>query len=185
MYFACICLLAILQVAPGSPPWVPSYLAALSTFVLTWVLLKMKYRGHREIVAISSFETLQLGIALFVSLVLVPALGLGGELRSTLLAVCMESVAFLLALKILIRRQPRRNYMIAAGFLAALVLIAAKEFLVRGMVTDINVAPAASHATYPFLPSDLPRSSAIIHIDQFHLIRTGLLLTGYGPGEKR
>jgi UDP-GlcNAc:undecaprenyl-phosphate GlcNAc-1-phosphate transferase len=152
MYFACICLLAILQVSPGSPPWVPSYLAALSAVVLAWVLLKMKYRGHREIVAISSFEMLLLGIALFISLVLVPALGLGAGLRRTLLTVCMESAAFLLAMKILIRRQPRRNYMIAAGFLAALALIAAKEFLPKRIVADLVAAPVVVWAAGPVVP---------------------------------
>jgi len=155
MYFSCICLLAILQVAPGSQPWVPSYLAALSAVVLAWVLLKMKYHGHRESMTISSFEALLLGVAFFISLVLVPALGLGAGLRRTLLTVTMESAAFLLAMKILIHRQPRRNHVIAASFLAALALIAAKEFLAKGIVTDSLAAPVAGWDAGPVGPANI------------------------------
>ena len=129
MWFACLCLLALLQAAPGAPAWVPAYLAVLSAVVLLWVLLKMRYRGHRQIVQVSSFELLLLGIVLFVALVMVPALHLDEGIRRMLLAVCLESVAFLLAMKILIRRQPHRNSMIAAGFLLALALIVVKGFL--------------------------------------------------------
>ena len=129
MWFACLCLLALLQATPGVPAWVPAYLAVLSGIVLLWVLLMMKYRGHRQIVQISSFELLLLSIVLFAALVMVPALHLDEGIRRMLLAVCLESVAFLLAMKILIHRQPQRNSMIAAGFLLALALIVAKGFL--------------------------------------------------------
>jgi len=68
-----------------------------------------------------------LGAALvFVVLVLVPALNLGEGLRKMLLAVFVETTAFLLAFKILIRRQPQRNSMIAVAFLGALALIVVK-----------------------------------------------------------
>jgi UDP-GlcNAc:undecaprenyl-phosphate GlcNAc-1-phosphate transferase len=155
MWFACLCLLALLQAAPGSAAWVPAYLAVLSAVVLLWVLLKMKYRGHRQIVRISSFELLLLGIALFVALVMVPALRMGDGLRNMLLAVSLESVAFLLAMKILIRRQPHRDSMIAAGFLLALALIVAKGFLFTEKVADFVAAPADASA--PAVAPD-PRS---------------------------
>ena len=129
MWFVCLCLLALLQATPGAPIWVPGYLAVLSAIVLLWVLLMMKYRGHRQIVQISSFELLLLSIVLFAALVMVPALHLDEGIRRMLLSVCLESVAFLLAMKILIHRQPHRNSMIAAGFLFALALIVAKGFL--------------------------------------------------------
>jgi UDP-GlcNAc:undecaprenyl-phosphate GlcNAc-1-phosphate transferase len=146
MWLACLCLLALLQAIPGSPAWVPGYLAVLSAVVLLWVLLKMRYRGHREIVEISSFELLLLGVVLFAALVMVPALRMGDGLRNMLLTVSLESVAFLLAMKIVIRRQPHRNPMIAAGFLLALALIVAKGFLFTGKATDFVAAPAAASA---------------------------------------
>lgn len=150
MYLSCLCLLALLQAMPGAPKWIPGYLAGLSAAVMGWVLLKMKYRGHREIVQISSFETLLLGIALLLSLVVVPTLGLGEGVRRMSLTVCLESVAFLLAMKILIRRQARRNYVIAVAFMAALALIGLKGLLSQRTVTDFLAAPAG--ASLPFCP---------------------------------
>jgi len=157
MWFACLCLLALLQAAPGSPAWVPAYLAVLSAVVLLWVLLKMKYRGHREIVQISSFEMLLLGVVLFVALVMVPALHMNEGIRRILLAVCLESLAFLLAMKILIRRQPHRNSMIVAGFLLALALIVAKGFLptekAANFVAACSIALAPSGVSAPSAPA--------------------------------
>ena len=144
MWLSCLCLLALLQAMPGAPKWIPGYLAVLSAVVLRWVLLKMKYRGHREIVQISSFETLLLGIALLVSLVVVPALGLGDGLRKMSLTVCLESIAFLLAMKILIRRQAQRNYVIAVAFMAALALICLKGLLSQRTFTDFVATPAGA-----------------------------------------
>ena len=126
LYLACLCLLALLQIIPTVQAWVPGYHAVLSALVFTWVLLKLKYCGHRDILQISSFEMLLLSIAFFIPLVLLPSLGYESGLRRMLLAVCLESVAFLLALKILIRRQPRRNFVIVTGLLVALGLIVAK-----------------------------------------------------------
>ena len=143
IYLACYCILALLQAMPGKPSWIPAYLAALAAAVFVWVLLKMRYRGHREIVGVSAFETLLFGIALFVPLVLVPALGLGAGWRNMFLIVCMESAAFLLALKILIRRQPRRNYMIAVAFMVALALIGVRGLMFRGTVSSNVTAPAS------------------------------------------
>jgi UDP-GlcNAc:undecaprenyl-phosphate/decaprenyl-phosphate GlcNAc-1-phosphate transferase len=157
MYLSCLCLLALLQAMPGAPKWIPGYLAALSAAVLGWVLLKMKYRGHREIVQISSFETLLLGIALLVSLMVVPMLGLGEELRKMMLTVCLESIAFLLAMKILIRRQARRNYVIAVAFMAALALIGLKGLLSQRTFTDFVAAPAG--ASLPISPHNPGPSS--------------------------
>jgi len=143
--FACFCLLALLQAAPGSPSWVPAYIAVMSAAVLLWVLLKMKYCGHRGIVQISAFEMLLLGVVLFFALVLVPALHLGEGLRRMLLAVCMESAAFLLAMKILVRRRPHRNSWIAVALLGALALIVVKGFVSTGSTVNFVAAPA--HAT--------------------------------------
>jgi hypothetical protein len=164
---ACFCLLALLQAAPGSPTWVPGYLAVMSAAVLLWVLLKMKYRGHREIVQVSAFEMLLLGVVLFVALVLVPALHLGEGLRKMLITVCMESAAFLLAIKIVIRRRPHRNSMIAVAFLGALALIVLKGFVTTEKAVNFVAAPAVASAARPVYPRasatlpPLPRSQAL------------------------
>jgi len=173
IWFACFCLLALLQAAPGSPAWVPAYLSLMGAGVLLWVLLMLRYRGRRKIIQVSAFEILLLGVVLFVALVLVPALNLGEGLRKMLLAVYVEATAFMLAFKILIRRQPRRNSMIAAAFLGALALIAVKGFVSTDKVADFLSAPAGASApagdsvdqpvvprAFP-IPPPLPRSGAL------------------------
>jgi hypothetical protein len=139
----------------------------MSAVVLLWVLLKMKYCGHREIVQVSAFEMLLLGVVLFVALVLVPSLLLGDGLRKMLIAVCMESVGFLLAMKILIRRQPHRNSMIAVALLGALALIVVKGFVSTEKTVNFVAAPANATAAQPVIPRafaippPLPRSQAL------------------------
>jgi hypothetical protein len=88
---------------------------------------------------------LLLGVVLFVALVLVPALNMGEGLRRMLLAVYVETTAFLLAFKILIRRQPQRNSMIAVAFLGALALIVVKGFVSTETAANF-VAPAVGSA---------------------------------------
>jgi hypothetical protein len=149
LWFACFCLLALLQAAPGSPAWVPRYLSVMGAGVLLWVLLMLRYRGHRKIIQVSAFEMLLLGVVLFVALVLVPALNLGEGLRKMLLAVYIETTAFLLAFKILIRRQPHRNSMIAVAFLGALALIVVKGFVTTDKVANFLSAPPPYRAAPP------------------------------------
>ena len=118
----------------------------MSAVVLLWVLLKMKYRGHREIVQVS--------------------------LRKMLIAVCMESAAFLLAIKILIRRQPHRNSMIAVAFLGALALIVVKGFVSTEKTVNFVAAPAGASApggvSAPAVASAarpvIPRDTAILPV---------------------
>jgi UDP-GlcNAc:undecaprenyl-phosphate GlcNAc-1-phosphate transferase len=129
LYLACLFLLAILQLVPGAPYWIPGYLAVLSGAVMCWVLLKMKYQGHREIFRVSSFEVLLIGVPMFVALLLIPTLGLGEGMRRMVLTVSLESAAFLLAMKILVRRQSWRNHLIAIAFLAALGLLGVKGLI--------------------------------------------------------
>lgn len=152
MYACAVVLLGILQGTPGMPRWMPGYLAGFSALILLWVLLKMKYRGHRDIVLFSSFETLLIGASLFVPVVLAPALELGEGPRTLLLSVCLESVVLLLAMKLLVVHQPRRNPVIAATLLLALSIVAMKGFLGESVgPVDANAdrPPAAVSASVP------------------------------------
>lgn len=144
IFAACLFLLGSFQFLPGTPRWVPGYLAVLCTVLLGWVLLKMRYCGCRGIVLLSGFETLMISAALAIPLVLFPALALGEGFRRTMLVVCFEAVTFLLAMKVMIRRHPGRNHLLATILLVALALIG-----LRGMLGG-NTLTA----------SDLPRSVA-------------------------
>lgn len=128
-YAACAGLLAIFHLLSEVPAEMPEYLAALSALVAGWVILKMKYRGHREIVLLSAFEILLIGLFLGIPLVMIQALGMGDELRRTMLAVALEGIAFLMAFKILVRRRPARSRFIAGAFVAAFLAIAARGLM--------------------------------------------------------
>ena len=145
-YIACACLMAILQFVPDAPRWLPAYHAALSALVMAWVLLKMRYRGHKEILFLSSFEILLIGASLMIPFVLMPSFGLEEGIRRTTITVCLESIAFLMAMKILIRGQPGRDYVIAGFFLIALVIIGAKGLL---LPLQPVLTPPAAHASAP------------------------------------
>jgi hypothetical protein len=74
-----------------------------------------------------------------------PSFGLEEGIRRTMITICLESIAFLMAMKILIRRQPGRDYVIAGFFLFALVIIGAKGLLPLHPV----LTPLAAHASAP------------------------------------
>ncbi len=139
-YAACAALLASLHLAGAAPWWLPGYLAGLSAVTLGWVVLKMKFRGHKKVVLASAFETLLIGASLFVPLVIVPALRLGPGLRGALLVACAEAFCFHMAFKILARRQPGRNPVFAGAFVAALLLVGANGLL---------SGPPGAPATHP------------------------------------
>jgi UDP-GlcNAc:undecaprenyl-phosphate GlcNAc-1-phosphate transferase len=157
MYASSVCTIGILHFLPSEDAWLGKYLNAFSGVVLAWVLLKMKFeRGHRKAMLLSGFEALLIGVSLFVPTVLVPAAGLGDPVRNALFMACLESIPLLLALKILVRKQPRRNYVIAASLLAALVFLGLK-----GLYPSAPPAPrfsliAPSNPPLPAVPSIRP-----------------------------
>ncbi len=145
-YAACAALLASFHLASRAPWWLPGYLAGLSAVTLGWVLLKMKFRGHKKVALASAFETLLIGASLFVPLVIVPALRLDPGLRNVLLVACAEAFCFHMAFKILVRRQPGRNLVFAGAFVAVLLFIGA-----YGLLSGPPLAPAVPPA--PSSPS--------------------------------
>lgn len=124
-YIGCVCLLAVFQSQPAAA-WVSPYLAALSLAAVLWVILKMRYRGHKEVVRFSTFEVLLVCGFFVLSAVLPPALPPAFEVPRTLLAASLEGVAFLLAMKIFIRHRPRRNLAVACALLGALLFLGMK-----------------------------------------------------------
>jgi UDP-GlcNAc:undecaprenyl-phosphate GlcNAc-1-phosphate transferase len=155
IYMCSVFVLATLQGTPGMP-WMPAYLAILSAMVFCWVLIKMKYRGHRDIVLFSSFEILLIGTSLVVPLIAVPALGMGEGLRRLLLAVCLESVVLLLAMKLLVVHEPRRSPVIAASLLLALSIVAMKGFLPDSIDPLKAYAARAPSAGATLVPASAP-----------------------------
>ena len=112
----------------------PRYFAVLSGIMIVWALLKMRYSGHKEVLFLSGFEILMIGISLVIPVVMVPALGFPGYVGKTMAAVVLESIAVLLAMKILIRRQPIKNFVLTGGFLVAMAILITMGILVKDTV---------------------------------------------------
>ncbi|GAB4369583.1 MAG: hypothetical protein Kow00128_15930 [Deltaproteobacteria bacterium] len=149
IFASCLFLLSWFQFSSGRPRWLPGYFALLSFLVLCWVLLKMRYRGHREILLFSGFETLIISIAIAIPLVLFPALGLENGLRRTMLVVCFEALSVLLAMKVMIRRRHGRNRILAAVLLAAMAVVGLRGIIGSGTLTASETPGPAAAGVLP------------------------------------
>jgi len=128
LYAAAFTLLAAFHLAPHVPAWLPGYFSMLSVVLTVFVFLKVLFRSHHEIFLTSSFELLMIIISWMIPLFVIPELGFGEEVSNTLYIVCLESIPVLLAMKILIRKQPRRNFLLAGSVTATLLIMG-----IRGM----------------------------------------------------
>ena len=85
-----------------------SFTSELAEFLLIWVGLKLVFQSHRQIFFTSSFEVLMIIIAW-----LLPVLTLEFDMdpnhRRLVLHACIESILVLLAMKIMLHRQPQQD----------------------------------------------------------------------------
>lgn len=128
IYAALACYLSVIHFARNVAGWVDGYLIALAGLTLVWVFLKAKFKGQHRIFLVSGFEILVFGVTWFIPVVLAPPLGLPVEARNTLLLVCIEATVFQMAFKILIRKQPSRNRLLAGAFLLVLLFLGLRAF---------------------------------------------------------
>ena len=137
LYAACFSVFSILNLLSKETPWIRVYLAAYSGVILTWVLLKMQASSsHKDVMHATGFETLLVGISLFVPFVGIPATGIGEGARNAILMACLESVPLLMALKIVVRKQTQRNGVLVATLLLPLLLVG-----MRGLcVPEVNAS---------------------------------------------
>ncbi|MBS1243533.1 MAG: UDP-GlcNAc:undecaprenyl-phosphate GlcNAc-phosphate transferase, partial [Deltaproteobacteria bacterium] len=137
LYAACFSVFSILNLLSKGTPWIRVYLAAYSGVILAWVLLKMQtLSSHKEVMHTTGFETLLVGISLFVPFVGIPATGIGEGARNAILMACLESVPLLMALKIVVRKQAQRNALLVATLLLPLLLVG-----MRGLrVPEVNAS---------------------------------------------
>lgn len=131
-YAALACFLAALHFARPVPDWLDAYFVSLSGITLVWVFLKAKFKGRHKVFFASGFEILVFGTTWFIPVVLVPALGLPESTRSLFFLVCIEATVFQMAFKILIRKRPSRNLLVAGGLLAVLLFLGVRSFLGGG-----------------------------------------------------
>jgi UDP-GlcNAc:undecaprenyl-phosphate GlcNAc-1-phosphate transferase len=142
IFLGLVALLSLYHFFQESPAWIGRYLLILALIALTWIILKVKYRAHNRILLLSSFEFLCIGTALFVALVVLPTLGAEDTVVRTMFTVCIESIVFLLAFKIIVRRVPEGRYLVLATFLLAFGLLAGRGLLFRKAQAAESPAPA-------------------------------------------
>jgi UDP-GlcNAc:undecaprenyl-phosphate GlcNAc-1-phosphate transferase len=158
LYTGCVTLVAVYHFHLGESAWIPAWMGGLSVAALLWVGLKVRAKEHhRRVIAPSGFEALFFGAALFVPTVLAPVARFPEAARSAILTACLESIPLLFALKILVRKQPRRNFLFAGGLVAALVLVGFRGLWDGGDGFRRLLGPAPAASTVP-APVPAPRA---------------------------
>ncbi len=157
MYAAGFSVFGILNLLSSGTPWIRVYLAAYSGVVLVWIFLKMEvWSPHNDVLYATGFETLMIGISLFVLFVGIRATGIGEGARNAILMACLEAVPLLIALKILVRKQAPRLSVIAATLLLPLFLVGVRGLLVREVTVPFFLSPSPSHAAHSTVLSKVP-----------------------------
>jgi hypothetical protein len=157
MYAACFSMFGILNLLSRGTPWIRVYLAVYSGVVLVWVFLKMQvWSPHKDVLYATGFETLLIGISLFVPFVGIPATGIGEGARNAILMACLEAVPLLMALKILVRKQAPRLSVIAATLLLPLLLVGVRGLWLRDVTFPFSLSPGPSHAAHSTVLSTAP-----------------------------
>lgn len=121
LYISVFCLMVLY--ALFAAPWVVMYLAVLSGLVFLWVCIKLVFKRYGRVFLTSGFEMLMIIISWLLPVFLSRALTLSSQMESALYVACLESIPFLLAMKIVIRKQPRRNRMLVSSLVSVILLI--------------------------------------------------------------
>jgi len=107
--------------------WVSDYLLKASVVVALWAVLKFVYHHHHQILLASGFEWLMLVLTFILPVIIVPQLvgrmDVDADMQQKLVLACMESIPFTMAMKICIRRQPRRNLWLVGSLISIFVLL--------------------------------------------------------------
>ena len=121
IYFATFTLLFLLNSSGLS--WINDYLMIVSCLVLIWVVMKLVFMQHSRIFMTSGFELLVIVIAWFIPVVLVRIVDISDAARQILIVSCLESIVFLLAMKIIIRKEPSKNVVLVSCLAGTYFLI--------------------------------------------------------------
>jgi len=97
------------------------YMLGFVAVLSVWSMLKIRFKGHQEVFLTSGLEVLLIIISWFVPYTLLPALNVSEEIMIAAKTSCLEAIPLLIAMKIVTRRQPDRNYLMVVGLLAILL----------------------------------------------------------------
>jgi len=123
LYWHVFLLLAIFSCYGGQP--VRLYLAILTMIIAIWAAVKLVFKRNRRVFLTSGFEVLMIIVSWLLPNLLVNAAFLTEASREHLMLACLESIPFLIAMKIIIRHQPRRNRSLMLSLAAILCIVVA------------------------------------------------------------
>jgi len=127
IYISIFMLLVILNVY--GPVWTPIYLRFITAIVLLWVIMKMLFKRHGDVVLTSGFEVLMIFIAWCIPTLLLQALNFPQEVQRMLLHSCLEAVPFLLAMKIIIRSSMKADRFLIICITSIFMLIGIRQYI--------------------------------------------------------
>ncbi|MCF7821235.1 MAG: undecaprenyl/decaprenyl-phosphate alpha-N-acetylglucosaminyl 1-phosphate transferase [Mariprofundaceae bacterium] len=102
------------------------YIFLFGGLLLLWSFLKVKFKRNSEVFLTSSFELLLIFISWFVPYVVLPAIEVPESVLGAAKLACLGAIPLLIAMKLVIRRQPHRNRSMAVGLILILGFIAVR-----------------------------------------------------------
>ncbi|MDT8377164.1 MAG: MraY family glycosyltransferase [Mariprofundaceae bacterium] len=102
------------------------YIFLFGGLLLVWSFLKVKFKRRSEVFLTSGFELLLIFISWCLPYVILPAMEVPEPVLNAAKLACLGAIPLLIAMKLVIRRQPHRNRSMAVGLILILALIAVR-----------------------------------------------------------
>jgi UDP-GlcNAc:undecaprenyl-phosphate GlcNAc-1-phosphate transferase len=124
IYLAIFALMVIYEVSSlRIPSWLHLYIPWAAGVTLSWVILKLIFSEHNEIVFASSFELLMLFVCWFIPFVVLKEMNFSKELIAAIQNACLLAIPYMLAMKINIRNLGGHNRWIMAPLFFGLIAV--------------------------------------------------------------
>lgn len=105
------------------------YMGSFTFLLLLWAAFKIKFKSRHEVFLTSSFEILLIFTSWFVPYVVLPAFEVPVAVMDAAKLSCLEAIPLLIAMKLIIKRQPDRNRNMGLALIMLLLLIGIKALL--------------------------------------------------------
>jgi len=105
------------------------YMGLFTALLLLWAAFKIKFKSRHEVFLTSSFEILLIFTSWFVPFVVLPVFEVPIAVMDAAKLSCLEAIPLLIAMKLIIKRQPDRNRNMGLALIMLLLLIGIKALL--------------------------------------------------------
>jgi UDP-GlcNAc:undecaprenyl-phosphate GlcNAc-1-phosphate transferase len=107
IYIATFMILVILNLI--GPMWTHEYLVFITWVIFVWVVVKLVFKGHDRVILTSNFELLMIAVSWFIPMILTRVVAVSADVQQSLVHACIQAIPFLLAMKIIINKEPQKN----------------------------------------------------------------------------